>query len=89
MVNYVIDFVCQMSFIVMMLMFVQKFNVKSRVTLFISGISYEVYLVHQLGLDWAKYVFQGGYEAIVIISGIIMAIALGYVFNLMMRKLLR
>lgn len=89
MVNYVIDFVCQMSFIVMMLMFVQKNNVKSRVTLFISGISYEVYLVHQLGLDWAKYAFQGGYEAIVIISGIIMAIALGYVFNLMMRKLWR
>ena len=29
MVNYVIDFVCQMSFIVMMLMFVQKNNVKS------------------------------------------------------------
>ena len=85
-VNYIVDFICQTSFIVMMLMLVQKYNVKSRVTLFISGISYEVYLIHQLGLDFAKYVFKGGYEAIVIVSGIMMAVVLGYAFKLMIEK---
>lgn len=86
-VNYFVDFICQISFIIMLLMFVQKINVKSKVTLLVSGISYEVYLVHQLGLDFAKSMLRNSYDAFIIVTGIILSILIGLVFNKVMKKI--
>lgn len=80
-VNYIVDTICQISFIALMLVFVQKYNIKSRVSIAIASISYEVYLTHQLGLDAAKFLFGNTFDAIIIFIGIVISLIMGYVLN--------
>lgn len=86
-INYIVDFICQMSFINMMLMLVQKIRIKSKVTIFVSSISYEIYLMHQLGLDIAKYIFRNWYDAIIIFAGIILSVMLGFILNILIQPI--
>lgn len=80
---------CQNSFVLLVIWIMMKYQVRSRASKFIGGISYEVYLLHQIAIDCVITWLGIEEKTLCLFISLVGAIFLGGIFYMFKKKVIQ
>lgn len=86
--NEISGTICQCSFLILVLLISSRVTFNNRLTKFLGEISYEIYLLHQIGIDVAKFLFMKWNLALTLLGAVLFSVIIGYVFWMLSHRII-